>query len=73
MAARLNRRNQESVRAKIQGTQLVNLLQNHALGKSKTKVDPTRLQSAQYLLQYILAKPAQEVVQTGDLTIRWKS
>lgn len=35
MAARLNPRNQESVRQKIRATQLVNALQNHVFGTHK--------------------------------------
>lgn len=37
MAARLNPRHQEMVRTKIQGTQLVNALQDHVLGKKEMK------------------------------------
>jgi hypothetical protein len=50
---------------------LIELVQKHALKGSD--VDPSRIDAAKFLLQFVIAKPAQEVVQTGDITIRWKS
>lgn len=42
--------NGELVREKIQTTQLINLLQDFALGKSKAKMTPARLKSIEMLL-----------------------
>lgn len=51
MAARLNPRHQQFVRDKIQATQLVNVLQNHALGKDKKELEPSRLKAIEILLR----------------------
>lgn len=58
MAARLRKTHQDDVRAKIQASQLINVLQNHALGKSdpedKEKVielSATRLKAIEILLR----------------------
>lgn len=48
MAKRLNPRHQESVRAKIQASQLINRLQNHANGKNK--MTATQIRAAEILL-----------------------
>ena len=50
MAARLRKTHQEDVRLKIQATQLINLLQNHALGKLK-ELSPTQLRAIEILLK----------------------
>jgi hypothetical protein len=50
MAARLNRRHQDSVRAKIQATQLINLLQANAEGKLENELSAGRIQSVKILL-----------------------
>lgn len=71
MARKLNTRNAESVRDKIQGTVLVKRLQDHIHGK--VDMTPTQVQAAQFLISYALPKPVQQVEQTGELTIRWKS
>lgn len=49
MAARLNPRNQQSVREKIRATQLVNRLENHVFGKCK--LDSTQVTAALGLLK----------------------
>jgi hypothetical protein len=65
MAARLNPRNQDSVRDKIQVTQLVNVLQNHALGNAPKKLLPTRLKAIEILLKKTL--PDQQAIEhTGE-------
>lgn len=69
MAARLNRRNQESVRAKIQGSQLVNLLQNHAL--KDTAIAQSRLDAAKFLIGKILSNPPEQVEHAGKVEISW--
>jgi hypothetical protein len=51
MAARLNARHQESVRSKIQATQLVKRLTSHALGKLKRPMDSSQVRAAECLLK----------------------
>jgi len=51
MAERLNPRHQESVRAKIQTTQLINRLTAHALGKLKKPMDASQVRAAEVLLK----------------------
>lgn len=58
MAARLNNRHQEFVKAKIQASQLVNRLQNHALGKmpkGQNPMDDTQIRAADILLKKVLS------------------
>lgn len=50
MAARLNKLHQDDVRSKIQASQLINVLTNHALGKTKT-IEATRLKAIEILLR----------------------
>ncbi len=59
MAARLRLRHQEDVKKKIQASQLVNLLQDHAL-KGK-ELDSTRVDSAKFLLNKLLSNAPTEV------------
>jgi hypothetical protein len=51
MAARIRKTHQDDVRAKIQATQLVNVLQNHALGKDKKEITPSRIKAIEILLK----------------------
>jgi DNA repair protein RadC len=53
MAARLRKTHQEDVRTKIQVSQLLNVLQNHALGKLKD-LSPSRLKAIEILLKKTL-------------------
>jgi hypothetical protein len=53
MAARLRKTHQDDVRAKIQASQLINVLQNHALGKLKD-LPATRLKAIEILLKKTL-------------------
>jgi hypothetical protein len=48
MAARLNRRQQDSVRENIRASQIVNRLQDHVQGK--VELSPTQIQAARILL-----------------------
>lgn len=50
MAARLRKTHQEDVRLKIQASQLVNVLQNHALGISE-ELSMTRMKAIEILLR----------------------
>lgn len=73
MAKRLNPRHQELVRDKIQTTQLIKRLQDHA--HNLCEMSNTQIDAAKFLISYSLSKPAQDVqVQhDGELVIRWKS
>lgn len=52
MAARLNPRHSDMVRAKIQATQLINVLQNHALGNEDAQdLSASRLKAIEILLR----------------------
>lgn len=59
MAARLNPRNAESTRQKIQVTQLINRLQGHALGS--IEMSPTQIDAAKFLLNKRIPNPPTEV------------
>jgi len=50
MAARMNPRHQDAVREKIQASQLINVLQNHALGKTD-ELSASRLKAIEILLR----------------------
>lgn len=50
MAARLRKTHQDDVRMKIQASQLVNVLQNHALGKGD-ELSMTRMKAIEILLR----------------------
>ncbi len=51
MAARIRKTHQDDVRAKIQATQLVNVLQNHALGKDDKEISSSRIKAIEILLK----------------------
>ena len=50
MAARLNKLHQEDIRAKIQTSQLLNVLQNHAL-EGKGEIPASRMKAIEILLR----------------------
>lgn len=50
MAARLRKTHQDEVRTKIQASQLINVLQNHALGKTE-ELSMTRMKAIEILLR----------------------
>jgi hypothetical protein len=50
MAARIRKPHQDEVRAKIQASQLINVLQNHALGKTE-ELSASRLKAIEILLR----------------------
>jgi hypothetical protein len=50
MAARLRKSHQDDVRAKIQASQLINVLQDHALGKT-ADLSASRLKAIEILLK----------------------
>lgn len=74
MAARLRPRHQEEVKQKIRASQLVNLLQDHALAGKQ--LDSTRVDSAKFLLNKLLSNAPTEVQGPGEngeheLILRW--
>ena len=64
MAARLNPRHQDFVRAKIQASQLINVLQNHALGIGD-ELSPSRIKAIEVLLKKSVPDLSQ-VTLSGD-------
>jgi hypothetical protein len=51
MAARIRKTHQEDVRAKIQASQLINVLQNYALGATEGELPMSRLKAIEILLR----------------------
>ena len=65
MAERLRKRHQDEIRTKIQTSQLVNVLQNHALGMDKIEITPTRMKAIELLLKKSLPDLTSTEI-TGD-------
>jgi hypothetical protein len=65
MAERLRKRHQEEIRTKIQTSQLVNVLQNHALGLSENDIPPSRMKAIELLLKKSLPDLSSTEI-TGD-------
>lgn len=72
MAVRLNPRNAESTRQKIQTTQLVKRLQDHALGK--IEMTATQIDSAKFLINKRMPNPPEQkdVNLNGNLNVTIK-
>lgn len=74
MAARLNPRNQQSVRDKIQATQLVKRLQDEALGK--IQMTDGQRDSAKFLLSRCISPPVPKddegKTPSGPVLIAWQ-
>lgn len=51
MAARLRKTHQDEVRLKIQASQLINRLQNHALSLTEDELTPTQMKAIEILLR----------------------
>ena len=64
MAARLNKLHQDDIRKKIQTSQLLNVLQGHAL-KGTGDLSPTRLKAIEILLRKSIADLSAVTI-TGD-------
>lgn len=54
MAARLNKLHQDDIRQKIQASQLINVLQDHALGKTE-ELSMSRMKAIEILLRKSIA------------------
>lgn len=65
MAERLRKRHQDEIRIKIQTSQLVNVLQNHALGMDEIEITPTRMKAIELLLKKSLPDLTSTEI-TGD-------
>jgi hypothetical protein len=65
MAERLRKKHQEEVRTKIQTSQLINVLQNHALGADEIDITPTRMKAIEILLKKSLPDLSSTEI-TGD-------
>jgi hypothetical protein len=51
MASRIRKKHQDEVRAKIQASQLINRLQNHALSTEVDELKPSQLKAIEILLK----------------------
>lgn len=72
MAARLRKTHQDEVRTKIQASQLINVLQNHAL-HGDTELAPTRLKAIEILLRKSvpdLSQVESTVENSGELVVK---
>ena len=65
MAARLRAKHQDEIRTKIQTSQLINVLQNHALGQDESEMSATRMKAIELLLRKSLPDLSSMEV-TGD-------
>ena len=57
MAARLNRKHQESIREKIRGSQLVNVLEKHSFDEYKDgekRLDPSQVAAIKILIDKVV-------------------
>ena len=68
MAARLNKLHQDDIRKKIQTSQLLNVLQGHAL-KGTGDLSPTRLKAIEILLRKSIADLSAVTID-GTMNIR---
>jgi hypothetical protein len=77
MASRLNKRHQDEVRTRIQTSQLINVLQDHALS-AESEISPSRMKAIEILLKKSLPDLSAVEV-SGDeespvrLVFGWKS
>jgi hypothetical protein len=65
MAARIRKKHQEETRARIQTSQLINRLQNHALGTEVNELKQSQLRAIEILLKKSLPD-LQSTEITGD-------
>ena len=65
MATRIKAYHQDEIRAKIQASQLVNVLQNHALGVNDDEITPTRMKAIEILLRKSMPDMASVTI-SGD-------
>lgn len=65
MAARIRKQHTDEIRAKIQVSQLINVLHNHALGDSE-ELSPTRMKAIELLLKKSLPDLSSIEISGGD-------
>lgn len=65
VAARLRKTHQDDVRKKIQASQLINVLQDHALGKAEGEISQSRIKAIEILLRKTIPDLSQ-VQLSGD-------
>ena len=72
MAARLRKTHQEDVKAKIQASQFINFLQDHAL--SDKEASSTRIDAAKFLLNKLVSNaPTDSTVEhSGTVGFKWE-
>jgi hypothetical protein len=73
MAARLNPRHTELVLRRIKTSQLVNRLQDNAMGKIQPQLSKSQVDSATFLVERLIAKASapKDINLTGSLQITW--
>lgn len=71
MARPLTRRQADSTRAAISAQRIIARLHAHIDGE--VELTSSQVSAALGLLSYAMPKPAQQVEQSGELTIRWMS
>jgi hypothetical protein len=64
MAARLRKTHQEDVKLKIQASQLINVLQNHALNGDE-EISATRIDAAKFLLNKLISNAPTQTELSG--------
>lgn len=69
MAARLNRRHQDSVRERIKVVNIITRLQKHIDGE--IDMSPTQVTSARILLDKSISNAATDLNVSGNVTIHW--
>ena len=69
MAARLNRRHQDSVREKIKVGNVLDRLEKHVDGE--IELSPTQVASARILLDKSISNAATDIALSGSLEIAW--
>lgn len=66
MAARIRQHHQDEVRARIQVSQLINVLEGQALGTAAEEITPTRMKAIELLLRKSLPDLSSIALTGGD-------
>lgn len=73
MAARIRKKHQDETRARIQTSQLINRLQNHALSEEVNELKPSQLRAIEILLKKSLPDlQSTEITGDSDAPVNFK-
>lgn len=73
MATRIRKKHQDEVRARIQTSQLINRLQNHALSEEINELKPSQLKAIEILLKKSLPDlQSTEITGDSDAPVNFK-